>query len=193
MTTMVSGLTGQVTEMAEAQKVMDGKLERVGTVISEVRERLTAAGSREKEGGAKMAQCIGAQQEAIDRMLMVPTSGAASSGSASAGPRGGGVGQQHRAQQDGVEHIVLLQFSTPRLLGKLVSVEPKKFCEFLAVKLRSFAEAAEYTELLRDKRSDPEGRRAEVIHKGRGRQGLPIIKRGEMLAILCAVRGEPSR
>lgn len=53
---MAHGLTEQVTEIAQEQKATNGKLERVGTAISEVRERLMAAESREKEGHAKIAR-----------------------------------------------------------------------------------------------------------------------------------------
>lgn len=68
VTSMVSGLTEQVAEIAEAQEVTDGKLECVGTAISEVRARLTAAESRENERGAKLAKRIEALQAAIELM-----------------------------------------------------------------------------------------------------------------------------
>lgn len=73
----------------------------------------------------------------------------------------GGAGQQRRAQPDGVEHIGLLQFQTPRLLANMrgleashrwahaprtapLSVEPKKkFPDLLTVKRRPFTEAVE--------------------------------------------------
>lgn len=68
---MVSGLIAQVAEVAEAQKVTHRKIERVGSAISEVRERLVAAEGRERERDERMPQRIEALQEKIGRMSLL--------------------------------------------------------------------------------------------------------------------------
>lgn len=71
-------------------KATDSKVERVGVLVSEVREHLAAAERREKEMDEKMAQRIEALQEAIERRQMRTRVAHASTGTTSAGSAGGG-------------------------------------------------------------------------------------------------------
>lgn len=198
VTSMMSGLTSQVTELTEAQKLADTRLAKADVANSEVRECPAAAEGREIERDERTAQRIIDLQEAIERMRVGTCAWASASSAGSGARQSGAPGRRGGTKSEGDGHIVLPQFAEPMLWETMRGLEASSrsthcpqeevrgtasqtFYSDVAIKFHTYEAAVAYTATLKGRFRDPAGREVEIIYKG-AKAGRPprIVWRGEM-------------
>lgn len=193
---MTEGLQEHIGSIANAQAASDAKIDRVDTAVSEQNEQLRASEARPQQREASYEQHVAEMRQAMSKLMEGP---AAQRGQAPQSSKGASC--QAQAQQSRVqgEHVCLLQYDGPRLVGKMkgaeaawrsrfapavtpTEVSAPKHHPVLTVMFETFAEASNYVKMLSGKIFDKNGKRFEAIHKGANANRPPhIIRRGRRL------------
>lgn len=176
VTQRVDVIDSKVSELANGQAVMQSTLDSIARQLRDLR-------ASDAPTAHSSAPPVGVPEHTL------PPHASRASGHEAPRP----------AHPGGGEHVVLLQFSKPRLkqtmagleqsyrsrfaaMARPTHIESPPYHDFLTVKFSTHVEAADYTSRLGERCTDEAGRRVPVIHKGAKAARPPhIVRRGQAL------------